>query len=287
MRGRYPDLQVTRDVIQIGKLGQSQLVDLDNVPNKLRIWITSLVLCVAGSAAAAPSVKPPAEWKGGPNDELMHAAGLESHFGEGHGIIEAEKYDAPKPGVVLYVTRVAANTSAIGSAAAAELEHVKPSNAPDAKVEQTVSDHAIVARVEWRDDKSGVRGITRMVIAATSAKISAVKGECLASTDAPAELVTACDHALATLDPDIELTARVEIPAASTSTSTGTSTSTNSYMSDGSKTPMPPIVIQQESPSTDKRPIVVGAGVVVLAVVFWWNRRRRERFAAEDKTDDG
>jgi hypothetical protein len=242
-----------------------------------------VLLVLAGTAAASPLVKPPADWKGGPNDELMHAAGLESHFGEGHGIIEAEKYDGPKPGILLAVTRVAANTTAIGVAAAAELEHVRPSNAPDAKVEQTVSDHAIVARVEWRDDKSGVRGITRMVVAATSAKISAVKGECLASTDAPQELVTACDHALATLDPDIELTSRVEIPAAGPSAPPNPNAS---YMSDASKTPMPPIVIKPESPSTDKRPIAVGAGVVVLAAVFWWNRRRRERFAAEDKTDE-
>jgi hypothetical protein len=243
-----------------------------------------VLLALAGSASASPLVKPPAGWTGGPNDELMHAAGLESHFGEGHGIIEAERYDAPKPGVVLYVTRIAANTTAIGPAAAAELDHLRPSNAPNAPVEQTVSDHATIAKVEWRDDKSGIRGTTRMVIAATKDKVSAVKGECMASTDAPADVVTACEHALASLDPGIDLAARVEIPASSTSTSTSTSTN-SSMMSDGSKIPMPPIVIKQDEPATDRRPFFVGAGIVALAAVFWWNRKRRQRYEAEAKGD--
>jgi hypothetical protein len=41
---------------------------------------------------------------------------------------------------------------------------------------------------------------------------------------------------------------------------------------------IPPIVIPQDKPAVDRRPIYVGAGLVVLAAVFWWNRRQRERF---------
>jgi MYXO-CTERM domain-containing protein len=58
-------------------------------------------------------------------------------------------------------------------------------------------------------------------------------------------------------------------------------------MGDGSRLPMPPIVVRQDTsePASDKRPLFVGAGVVGLAAAFWWNRRRRERYAAEAAKD--
>jgi hypothetical protein len=52
-------------------------------------------------------------------------------------------------------------------------------------------------------------------------------------------------------------------------------------MSEPDATPrvrIPPIVIRQDKPALDQRPLYVGAGLVVLAAVFWWNRRQRERF---------
>lgn len=51
---------------------------------------------------------------------------------------------------------------------------------------------------------------------------------------------------------------------------------------DRSKVGLPPLVIPQQPPAADRRPIFIGAGLVVLGLVFWWNRRRRDRFDRED-----
>ena len=53
---------------------------------------------------------------------------------------------------------------------------------------------------------------------------------------------------------------------------------------DGSRFKLPPMVIAQDRPGVDRRPIYLGAGLIVLAAVFWWNRRRRDRFEREDGT---
>jgi hypothetical protein len=51
---------------------------------------------------------------------------------------------------------------------------------------------------------------------------------------------------------------------------------------DGSRIKLPPMVVSQDRPPVDRRPIYLGMGLVVLAAVFWWNRRRRDRFERED-----
>lgn len=43
------------------------------------------------------------------------------------------------------------------------------------------------------------------------------------------------------------------------------------------------MVIPQDRPPADRRPVFVGAGLIVLALAFWWNRRRRDRFEREDQ----
>jgi hypothetical protein len=136
------------------------------------------------------------------------------------------------------------------------------------------TDKAIIASVDWRDDKAGIKGTSRMVIAADGTRVVAVKGECIEATDADAELVAACAKALATLDPDVK--DRVDL------TATAPITSPDLKLDDKplhAKTP--PMVVphpDDASPRTDARPIVVGASLIALAAVFYWNRRRRERF---------
>ena len=239
-----------------------------------------IIVALGGAASAAPLVTPPAGWKGGADVELVQLTGGAGHFGGEHGIVEAESYKPDKPGIVLDVARVTLNTSTAASAAKAELESLKnPKVTPDAATKQ------IEAMLEQTGD---VHQKTRIVIVATKDKIVEVQGDCIAG-DAAAPW-DACVAALATIDPGIAPADRVAIdlanpspsPSPSPSSSTSTSTST---MSDGSRVPMPPIVVKPDtsSPSTDERPFFVGAGIVLLAVVFWWNRRRRERFLAEER----
>ena len=59
----------------------------------------------------AELISVPADFHGGANTALVEQTGSIGHFGGVHGVIEAERYDAPSPGVVLYVTRVTANVS--------------------------------------------------------------------------------------------------------------------------------------------------------------------------------
>jgi hypothetical protein len=248
----------------------------------------AIVIALEAAAAASPLVTAPAGWKGGPSDDLMHATGLTPHFGGVHGIIEAERYDAPKPGVVLYVTRVAANTTAIASAAQAELANVEPSNIKAPKVEMTSADKAIIASLDWRDDKAGIKGTSKMVIAAVADRVVAVKGECLAAADADADLLAACGKALATLDPGIAPKDRVDLTSTSTSPTTSTSTSTSPELTLSTEPPhakVPPLAVPPDnaSPRTDVRPMILGAAILALAGVFYWNRKRRDRFAAENK----
>ena len=56
-------------------------------------------------------------------------------------------------------------------------------------------------------------------------------------------------------------------------------------LDDGSRIALPPMVIPQDRPATDRRPVYVGAGLIAFAVVFWWNRRRRDLFEREAQGD--
>ena len=248
------------------------------------------MMVVASTALAGPIAKPPAGWKGGANDELVHATGLIPHFGNVHGIIEAERYDAPQPGVVLDLTRVTATTSAPDAAARAEIEQLRvPADSGQRELEWR--EHWDAGRMwvdvwlVYRDPSTKVDGRVRMVIAASKLQIVAVKAECLTTDDADRELANACVAALYSLDPSMPIQERIPIdldakPSASTSTSTSTSTSS---MSPPPHVPLPPMAIPQEQPKTDLRPIVVGAGIIALAIVFWWNRKRRARYEAENR----
>ena len=236
----------------------------------------AIVALSAGIASAAPIVQPPAGWTGGANAELVQQTGGEGHFGGVHGVVEAERWDPPKPGVVLYATRVAATTSARDAAAAAEIDQLHRKN--EAGWHVATADKATEVMLTWKD--SGVHGDVRMLVTGSGdAVIVATKGECVAADDAPKDELDACKAALATLDPAIAVNNRAEIGRSPPATPAPAPTPT---MSDGSKMPPPPETKQEAAPA-DRRPLYVGAGVILLATAYFWNRRRRERFEREEK----
>jgi hypothetical protein len=215
----------------------------------------------------AALISVPAGFQGGANRELVEQTGKVGHFGGVHGVIEAERYDAPSPGVVLYVTRVTANVAAPNDAAAAEL-----ATFPHGSLDPVVKDKALDGNVTWKD--GDVTGATRMVIAATADRIVAVKGECYYGTDASAKDVASCIQALGTLDVGIAVADRVAltVPAAPAPVAPSLSTPglTDQHVT------MPPMTVKPETPGPDRRPVYAGAGLIVIAAIFWWNRRRRQ-----------
>lgn len=142
----------------------------------------------------------------------------------------------------------------------------------------------IEATLQWQDTTAGTITNARLVIAADAENLIAVTGECVLSPDSTPATVDACAKALASLDAGIALDKRVALALAAAGTEPPPgpdrpSAMSSPTMSDGSRTPMPPITLPPAEPkrTVDRRPVYVGAGLVVLAGLFWWNRRRRER----------
>lgn len=213
-------------------------------------------------------VTAPVGWQGGANRELVEETGRVGHFGGVHGVIEAERWDAPQPGVVLYVTRVAANVGSPEDAAAAEL-----ATFTHGTLAPVVKAGALDADTTWQD--GDVTGATRMIIAATADRIVAVKGECFEGAGAAAKDVAACVQALATLDAGIPVADRVPLtPPAAPAAPAVAPTLTTRGLTEQHVT-MPPMSVPPAAPGPDRRPIYTGAGLVVIAAIFWWNRRRR------------
>ncbi|MBV8759128.1 MAG: hypothetical protein JO257_17700 [Deltaproteobacteria bacterium] len=205
-------------------------------------------------------VTAPAGWTGGASRELVEQTGREGHLGGVHGVVEAERWDAPGGGLVLYATRVMATTAAPGDAAAAEVAMVH---------HPVTADHVVdglrVVETAWTE--GDVHGAGRLVIAASADRIVAVSGECYAGGGQP---LTACSAALATLSTGIEPKDRVAIPEASRVPAAPQLTTPGPS---ATHVTMPPVHLRQEA-HTDLRPVYVGAGLIVIAAVFWWNRKR-------------
>lgn len=208
-------------------------------------------------------VAAPAGWHGGASQELVEQSGRVGHFGGVHGVIEAERWDAPRPGVVLYVTKVSANIASPSDAATAELPSLgSGAGEPETKDKQLDVQASVI------DANAG--HVSRMVIASTADRIVAVKGECYEGADANAIDVSDCVHALATLDTGIAVKDRVDLTVShvpAVPTLSGPSL-TDTHVS------LPPMQVHQDAPGPDRRPVYVGAGLIVIAAIFWWNRRR-------------
>jgi hypothetical protein len=267
----------------------------------------AIVLLLAGFIAK------PSGWREDVDaaNALAAKANAMPHFGGAPAVATTQVHLPPDGPGALYVTAIAGKVSENLDAAArvavdAFLGAPKRAQLTSAtiSIDRTASrvDAArkqIEATLEWHETGASTTH-ARLVIAADGTNLIAVTGECLFGTDTTPAAREACDQALATLDPGIAADKRValslapegsEPPPASANTGSNTGSSSGSSsaptMSDGSRTPMPPITLPHEPERTvDRRPVYVGAGIVVLAGLFWWNRRRREAAEAVKKETD-
>lgn len=134
--------------------------------------------------------------------------------------------------------------------------------------------------------KGDTTTISRLVIAMDAAHTTAALGECVIRDDAPMILVEACKKALLSLDPNVAARVAIALPASTVPVLEAPPehpARPSATMSDGSRVPMPPILVPPDPPAAkDRRPFYVGAGLVVLALIFWWGKRQRDRFEKED-----
>jgi hypothetical protein len=263
--------------------------------------------------AGGDFVKAPTGWK----QDVPEATALTEktnklpHFGgAAPTLASAQIFTAPDGPGGLYVIGVAAKLSEHRDAAVRVAvdsflgapERARLTNA-DAMISINASssrldDKAkqVEATLQWKDNDLGVITNARLLVAADAENLIAVTGECVLSPQTTPASADACFKALATLDTGIAIGKRVVLglSAAGTEPPPGParpSTMSAPTMSDGSRTPMPPITLAPPAPkrTVDRRPVYVGAGLVVLAGLFWWNRRRRERLesgAVKKDTDE-
>ncbi len=256
------------------------------------------LLLLGGVAHAAP-IAPPAGWT---LDPTLATPPTSGRFGGATTKVAVYAYRAPAPGAVLYVNRAEAEVPAEQRDRIASLELAEPRNTMTRQTGATTlqdsqrfdpSTKQLEAAVSWKD--ATVHDTSRIVIASDATHVVAVTGQCVLAIDAPAELATACDAALATLDPEVPKDQRVALTIVSGAQPTPEPTMaepslgepppklTPDTLNDGHDLKLPPIVLEPPKPETDRRPVYLGAGLVVLAVVFYWNRRRRETFERESE----
>lgn len=252
------------------------------------------VLVTATIADAAP-VKTPVGWTSDPEAalSLSKKAAEVPHFGHATSPLTSV-YRAPTGGA-LYVTRIFATpkpeerdravTIEMGELDAA-LKRAGDNAVAEPSSTRTIPDLKLLeGRSSWRDKATGIQTITRMIVAADDKQVVSVTGECVLAGDAAADIVKACNAALASLDPEIPVESRVVLnrvavgdavppPAGSAAPQTP-----NPSMLEGSseRPALPPMTIPQEQREPDRRPVYVGIGLVVLALIFYWNRKNREK----------
>jgi hypothetical protein len=261
---------------------------------KTLLVMFALVGTAHGDARAL--VKPPPGWTAdtAQADALRIKANDLSHFGGAtHSFATTEVYMAPKPGVALFVTAVAAKVSVERDAATrVAVDELHATSQRAALAGSGIREEAWQERVDaaakqveatltWRDTGAGTLTHARMIIAGDPENLVSITGECLVGDGADASLIDACKAALATLDPGLDAAKRVAIGLSPPGSRPAAPGSEPARMSDGTHTPLPPMTVRQEDHSIDRRPVYVGAGIVVLAGLFWWNRRRRARFEKE------
>ena len=254
-----------------------------------------LVLLVAGAARAAhasptPIVTPPAGWTTDPEQ----AAAIMAHA-SGDARPAVEVFVPRQPGVALIASRFSAPASPAAARGAIDDLYGAADRAKIISTNVSVlerADHYDAERKEvvaTQSVKADTTTISRLVIAMDATHATAVLGECVIRDDAPALLVEACKTALVSLDPAIANRVAIALPAStavvleSPAPAPGRPMTLAPTMSDGSRVPMPPIVVPADKATSDRRPIYMGAGLVLLAAIFWWNRRQRDRFEREAK----
>jgi hypothetical protein len=269
------------------------------------VVLAGLVMALAahpGLALAGPLVTPPPGWSADEDHARALAAKASevAQLGGVRGVATTQVFRPAPPGATLIVTLVAAKVATdreVAARGAVDDLHATSRRAAltGAKVvedgwQERVDPVArqVEASLAWRDPDAGVATTARLVLAADAETMIAVIGECVARADAAAELIDACQAALATLDPGIPAERRVALSLAPVGTepplaepAAGAPAREPARMDDGSRAPLPPMVIAPEPRRTDRRPVYVGLGIMVIAALFWLNRRRRARFEPE------
>jgi hypothetical protein len=184
-----------------------------------QVKLALLFLALGGVAHASP-VKPPAGWTGDQAAavSLAQKLGPLSHFGGLPSVVTTSVY-RPAAGGSLFVTKLSSNakTEERDRAATAELIEVDASMkragsaAKSERDARTSEAQQLIASRRWIDTTTGVVTDSRIVVAADAQQLVAVMGECVLAGDAPADVVTACKAALASLDPEIPVAARVPL----------------------------------------------------------------------------
>jgi hypothetical protein len=200
---------------------------------------------------------------------------------------------APNAGVTMFATRVEVKTANDPAAIRAEIDsfhgtaqraQLSGSKIVEQGWTEKTNDVAkqVEAALAFHDTTNNVTVTSRIVIAATAQTLVAVTGECMARDDGNTAAIAQCIAALNSLDPGAD---RVAVALAPTGTAAPEDPHpTGPTMSEGPRTPLPPMVIQPDTqPNTDRRPVFIGAGIVLLAAVFWWNMKRRAREEDEDE----
>ena len=251
-------------------------------------WLCGLVMTF-GVAQAAP-ITPPAGWTLDPSLAPPPAA---TRFGGATTKVSIYAYRAPAPGAVLYVNRAEAEVAAADRDRLATIELEEPRAAlrrqgANAKAEQDAqrfdaATKQLEAQVTWRDPTVGVLDSSRTLVAGDATKLVAVTGQCVLAGDASAELVKACDAALATLDAEVPVASRVALSIVTGAEPPATPGERPvmpppATIGDGGGKLAPIRVDAPAAPAPDRRPVYLGAGLIVLAAIFWWNRKRREKF---------
>jgi hypothetical protein len=272
------------------------------------VLIASLLVCATAATAIADQghIAIPQGWsrEDGQAKSLTEKTNALKHFGGAKSMASAEVYVAPAGYAAgLYVTTVAAAVKDNREAAArAEIDSFLASpqraqlTSPKIVVDKSVSQvdptkKQIEAIVAWTDKESGLSSTSRLLVVADADYVIAVSAEC-SHGEQPGAHVDACLAALDTLDPGVAVDKRVAVALAPAGTEppppTMSSAAPSATMSDGGRTPLPPMVVSSTPQRTvDRRPVYVGLGIIVLAALFWWNRRRRERLEVTDKDNDG
>jgi len=275
----------------------------------------------AAPAHAEPTrlVTPPAGWRADPEQAtaLAQRFAATGHFGGGAAVTAAEAYVADRPGAALFVTRATASPPAAQAAQAARaaLDELRATGRRAAltsgsAAERSWREHVdagsrqVTATLAWSDPVSHAAEVARVVVASDGNRVVAVTGECLSAETAAPALATACEAALASLDPGVPAASRVALELATSGEGAAPASDPAATMGpaplgapaagreparldQSTRVTFPPTVIPLDRPEADRRPVYVGAGVVLLALMFWWNRQRRDRFDREDSPDSG